>query len=175
MNFLIVGVGWRVNLGWTTTGVLSYGSSLVWFLSTQSARLVKIRTKGGLGTKLCDNYCTGRTHISLHLSCDLRSPIPPRYERELNGGTRPPLRQIATQDAPASCPMVLCVSDITWSPAGLTDNGMPIESHPELEVTDGWYRIRAQVDEPLARAVRKGVIRIGRKIAVAGARVSSIP
>ncbi|KAJ7193302.1 hypothetical protein GGX14DRAFT_505977 [Mycena pura] len=96
-----------------------------------------------------------------------------RYERELNGGVRPPLRCIATQDAPASCPMVLCVSNITWSEAGTTDDGLPIPRHPELEVTDGWYRLRAQVDAPLARAVRRGVIRIGRKIGVVGARLSS--
>ncbi|KAJ6502679.1 hypothetical protein DFH09DRAFT_1202410 [Mycena vulgaris] len=96
-----------------------------------------------------------------------------RYERELNGGVRPPLRSIATQDAPASCPMVLCVSNITWSEAGVTDDGMPIEPHPELEVTDGWYRLRAQVDAPLARAVRRGLVRVGRKIGVVGARLSN--
>ncbi|KAJ7040305.1 hypothetical protein C8F04DRAFT_1312619 [Mycena alexandri] len=96
-----------------------------------------------------------------------------RYERELNGGVRPPLRSVATQDAPASCPMVLCVSNITWSEAGMTDDGMPIPPHPELEVTDGWYRLRAQVDAPLARAVRRGLISVGRKIGVVGARLSS--
>lgn len=96
---------------------------------------------------------------------------PLRYERELNGGVRPPLRLIATQDAPAAYPMVLCISNVTWSESGLTDDGVPTEPHPELEVTDGWYRLRAQVDAPLARAIRKGIIRIGRKIGVAGARV----
>jgi len=94
-----------------------------------------------------------------------------RYERELNGGSRPPLRNICTQDAPASSPMVLCVSNITWSAGGMTDDGMPMEPHPVLEVTDGWYRLRAQVDANLARAVRKGVLRVGRKISVAGVRV----
>lgn len=67
--------------------------------------------------------------------------------------------------------MVLCISNIFWSPAGITDDGLPIESHPELEVTDGWYRLRAEVDIPLARAVRRGAIIVGRKIGVAGARV----
>ena len=67
--------------------------------------------------------------------------------------------------------MVLCVSSITWSAPDLTDDGTPIEPHPELEVTDGWYRLRAQVDAPIARAVRRGIIRIGRKISVAGAKV----
>ncbi|KAG2156582.1 uncharacterized protein EDB93DRAFT_1127388 [Suillus bovinus] len=96
-----------------------------------------------------------------------------RYERDLNGSTRPPLRLITTRDAPAASPMVLCVSNVTWSPAGETDDGFPIPSHPELEVTDGWYRLRARVDKPLARAIRKGHIKIGRKIAVAGARLSA--
>ncbi|KAJ7103228.1 hypothetical protein B0H15DRAFT_811512 [Mycena belliarum] len=96
-----------------------------------------------------------------------------RYERELNGGVRPPLRSIATQDAPASCPMVLCVSNITWSEPGVGDDGLPIPPHPELEVTDGWYRLRAQVDAPLARAVRRGVLRVGRKFGVVGARLDS--
>lgn len=68
--------------------------------------------------------------------------------------------------------MVLCVSNVMWTEGGVTEDGLPVEPHPELEVTDGWYRLRAQVDQPLARAIRRGVIRVGRKIAVAGARVS---
>jgi breast cancer 2 susceptibility protein len=67
--------------------------------------------------------------------------------------------------------MVLCVSNVTWSEAGKTEDGFPIDPQPELEVTDGWYRLRAKVDKPLSRAVRRGIIRVGRKIAVAGARV----
>lgn len=94
-----------------------------------------------------------------------------RYERELNGGVRPPLRLIASKDSPASSPMVLCVSKITWSEGGITDGGVPILPFPQLEVTDGWYRMRVEVDEALARAVRRRVIRVGRKIAVVDARV----
>jgi len=67
--------------------------------------------------------------------------------------------------------MVLCVSNILWSPSGITEDGLPIEPHPDLEITDGWYRLRAQVDLPLARAVRRGILRVGGKIGVAGARV----
>ncbi|KAF7303152.1 hypothetical protein MKEN_01278900 [Mycena kentingensis (nom. inval.)] len=96
-----------------------------------------------------------------------------RYEREINRGVRPPLRQISTQDAPASCPMILCVSNIIWQDAGVTEDGIALPAHPELEVTDGWYRLRAQIDAPMARAVRRGVIRIGRKIGVVGAQLSN--
>jgi BRCA2, oligonucleotide/oligosaccharide-binding, domain 1 len=67
--------------------------------------------------------------------------------------------------------MVLCVSKITWTEGGKADDGTILPSVPELEVTDGWYRLCAKVDEPLARAIRHKVIRVGRKIAVVGARV----
>lgn len=96
-----------------------------------------------------------------------------RYERDLNGSTRPPLRLIVTRDASVESPMVLCISNITWPNGEADENGRPAALHPELEVTDGWYRIRARVDQPLARATRKGFLRIGRKIAVAAAKLSS--
>jgi hypothetical protein len=40
-----------------------------------------------------------------------------------------------------------------------------------IELTDGWYRIRATTDKALTRAAKKGKLAAGRKIAVAGARV----
>ena len=46
-----------------------------------------------------------------------------------------------------------------------------VERVPELEVTDGWYKLRAEVDAPLARAIRRGIIRVGRKIGVVDAKV----
>lgn len=63
--------------------------------------------------------------------------------------------------------MVLCVTGIIL-PEGEEGNGIP-----ELEITDGWYRLKAQIDEPLARAIKKGTIKIGRKIAVTGCRVGA--
>lgn len=111
-------------------------------------------------------------HISFVTWIGGVSNKPISYERELHGGSRPPLRKIANQDAPAAFPMVLCVSNIFWSPASLTEDGVVIESYPELELTDGWYRLRAQVDPPMARAIKRGIIRIGRKIGFAGATVS---
>ncbi|KAH9897778.1 hypothetical protein C8Q73DRAFT_779673 [Cubamyces lactineus] len=96
-----------------------------------------------------------------------------RYERELNGGCRPALRLISTEDAPAACPMILSVSNIVvrGSPMRGT-RGISLETQPELEVTDGWYRLRANIDLPLARAVRRGRICIGTKLAVSGAKLS---
>ncbi|KAH8102418.1 hypothetical protein BXZ70DRAFT_928500 [Cristinia sonorae] len=93
-----------------------------------------------------------------------------RYERDLNSTSRPPIRLITTRDTPPTAPMVLCVSNIIWpNEDGAEDNS----SVPELEVTDGWYRIRAQLDTCLVKAVRKSRIRIGGKLATVGARLSS--
>ncbi|KAI0033970.1 hypothetical protein K488DRAFT_46526, partial [Vararia minispora EC-137] len=94
------------------------------------------------------------------------------YERELNGGSRPPLRLITTQDVSSAMPTVLCVSDIIWNEPTTGKDGVVELAHPELEVTDGWYRLRAKIDKPLARAVRKGMIRIGRKIGIVGANLT---
>ena len=66
--------------------------------------------------------------------------------------------------------MVLCVSKVVWMKGQLNSDGS-VEDVPELEVTDGWYRLRAEVDAPLARAIRRGVIRTGRKIGVVDAKV----
>jgi len=67
--------------------------------------------------------------------------------------------------------MILCISGITWPEGGIGGDGLPLVSHPTLELTDGWYRLRTQVDEVLARAARRGVIRVGRKISVSSASV----
>ena len=95
-----------------------------------------------------------------------------RYARELANGSRPALRLITTQDAPPSGPLVLCVSNIFWTDECVDAEGRLVPAHPELELTDGWYRLRATVDEALARAARNKVLRIGRKLACSGTRVS---
>ena len=67
--------------------------------------------------------------------------------------------------------MVLCVSNVSWPEARPPQTRSPPEPHAQLELTDGWYRLRAEVDPPLERAIRRGVIRVGRKIALIAARV----
>jgi breast cancer 2 susceptibility protein len=67
--------------------------------------------------------------------------------------------------------MVLCVSKIHRSPPN-EDQGKVVQVKPYLELTDGWYRICAEVDDCLSRAIDKGRIAVGRKLALAGAKVS---
>lgn len=69
-------------------------------------------------------------------------------------------------------PMVLCISNISWTKEYVDEENRLIPAHPTLEVTDGWYRLRAEIDEALARAARKKIIRTGRKIACCGAKVN---
>lgn len=40
-----------------------------------------------------------------------------------------------------------------------------------LELSDGWYRIRSNVDETLRGAVGRGKVGVGWKVGVQGARV----
>ncbi|CCO29828.1 Breast cancer type 2 susceptibility protein homolog AltName: Full=Fanconi anemia group D1 protein homolog [Rhizoctonia solani AG-1 IB] len=84
-----------------------------------------------------------------------------RYEREINRAERPAIRRIQEHDASPSQPIVLCVSNVQ------IENGGEVG----IELTDGWYRIRATTDKALTRAAKKGKLAAGRKIAVAGARL----
>jgi breast cancer 2 susceptibility protein len=76
--------------------------------------------------------------------------------------TRPALRLVTEQDVSAGLHMILCVSGVIWSEEGIGNDGLPLVPHPTLELADGWYRLRTQVDEVLARATCQGVIRVGR-------------
>lgn len=93
-----------------------------------------------------------------------------KYKKEIEDGVRPPLRVIASGDKTPEAPMVLLVTDILDRDP---KTGLSVhETKIEIEVSDGWYRLRATIDGPLRRAVRQGKIRVGRKIAVTGSKVS---
>lgn len=94
------------------------------------------------------------------------------YERDLNKTQRPILRLILERDASPARPMVLAVSALWWTPQEMSEDGtILVLPHPTFELTDGWYRTRAEVDEALARSARRRKIRLGTKLIVVGARV----
>lgn len=95
----------------------------------------------------------------------------PSYEREHGSAQRPIVRRIQEHDSSPALPMVLCVCGIHQPEPVLNEKDEPVPQRPYLELTDGWYRIRAAVDESLSRAISKGKIRVGRKLAMAGAKV----
>ncbi|KAH8110699.1 hypothetical protein DFH11DRAFT_1802190 [Phellopilus nigrolimitatus] len=98
-----------------------------------------------------------------------------RYDKEIGRGARPALRLIAAQDAPPGAPLVLVVSQVVSAePERIGSNGRVVEeASAELEVSDGWYRLRAVLDPPLVRAVLRGVVKVGCKIAIAGAKLDN--
>ena len=92
-----------------------------------------------------------------------------RYNREVVLGHTPALRAILQGEAPAAAAMVLVVSSVTLpcaTPAAAAQQG----GGPALEVSDGWYCVRAHVDEPLAELIAQGRIQVGL---VGAARVIS--
>ncbi|KAJ9094408.1 hypothetical protein QFC21_005947 [Naganishia friedmannii] len=95
-----------------------------------------------------------------------------RYEREVNRAQRSAVKRIQEQDSPPSLPMILCVSGIVNQCPALASEGLAVpESY--LELTDGWYTIRANVDPPLSRALKTGKLRVGSKIGVSGAKLDA--
>ncbi|GES77689.1 breast cancer type 2 susceptibility protein [Rhizophagus clarus] len=97
-----------------------------------------------------------------------------RYEREINNSHRSALKLIIEGDGTASMPMVLCVSDIikeevTHEEIGIKENAC--KTIYSLELTDMWYKILADVDQPLQRAISKSKIRIGYKLEICGAKI----
>ncbi|GHJ86783.1 hypothetical protein NliqN6_3185 [Naganishia liquefaciens] len=104
--------------------------------------------------------------------CEIVRQLKYRYEREVNMAHRSAIKRIQEQDSPPSLPMVLCVSAIVSSPGkGNADNIS--QDQKSLELTDGWYVIRANVDGPISRAVHSGKIAVGFKIAVSGAKLDA--
>jgi len=78
-----------------------------------------------------------------------------RYEREHNRAQRPILRRIFEGDTAPSASMCLLVSAVQGD---------------QLELSDGWYPIKAQVDATLCGALRSGRLRVGDKLYVSCAR-----
>ncbi|KAL7412511.1 BRCA2, oligonucleotide/oligosaccharide-binding, domain 1-domain-containing protein, partial [Mrakia frigida] len=101
-----------------------------------------------------------------------------RYEREHNQGHRSAIQRIQEQDSPASLSMVLCVSSIQWLKAPVPDVGAR-DAPPAgtmlaaMELTDGWYRIKATSDTVLSSAVTRGKLRVGCKIGLSGVRLDA--
>lgn len=90
-----------------------------------------------------------------------------RYEREFGVAQRPLVRRILERDSSPSLPMVLLVFAIH----SIDGKDGSVVS---LELSDGWYCINAQIDDCLKRAIDKGKIVVGRKLAITGAKVCLI-
>ncbi|WFD44648.1 hypothetical protein MPSI1_003318 [Malassezia psittaci] len=89
-----------------------------------------------------------------------------RYQRETVGGQHSCVKRLQECTAPANRPMVLCVHRIESMPQ--------VDDQPgcfALHLTDGWYKIRAELDSTLQRAVLQSKIRVGHKLGITSAQL----
>lgn len=109
-----------------------------------------------------------------------------RYEREVNQAQRSAVKRIQEQDSSPAAALVLLVSQIFWKKPALqlTDasqaefSGNGSQERPEscarvvgLELTDGWYRINAEIDPVLEFAAGSGKLAVGQKLITVGGKV----
>ncbi|KAL1915938.1 uncharacterized protein VTP21DRAFT_6326 [Calcarisporiella thermophila] len=92
-----------------------------------------------------------------------------RYEREINMAQRSALHRIIERDDSPSRYLVLCICGVFKENTCKGEN--TAETVYGLELTDGWYKIRASIDPPLTRALLRSKIKIGYKLAIIGAKL----
>jgi breast cancer 2 susceptibility protein len=68
--------------------------------------------------------------------------------------------------------MTLCVTAIRREESSDESKNAPAMTIVGLELTDGWYRIRSNVDTTLQGACQRGRIVVGSKLSIVGAKVS---
>ena len=95
-----------------------------------------------------------------------------KYEREINRAERSHLKKVLERDANAGEPAVYVVSAIRSMTTTTTTGATPTVS--EIEVTDGWYGVRARLDAKLTQHVREGRLRVGSKIFAVGAELKGV-
>ena len=109
-----------------------------------------------------------------------------RYEREINQSRRPILRKVLERDSPPTVPMILLVSAVRSFGILFEEDEENEENEAvkekcknfysaEIEVSDGWYSIRAVLDEELSSHLRANRIRLGSKMFVQNCQLSGIP
>lgn len=104
-----------------------------------------------------------------------------RYDIEIDGSRRSAIKKILERDDTAAKTLVLCVSEVIPSGAHLSDahgkktSGAAASGAAVVELTDGWYAVRAQLDPPLSALLRTGRLGVGQKVVTHGAELLGPP
>ncbi|XP_045149945.1 breast cancer type 2 susceptibility protein [Echinops telfairi] len=100
-----------------------------------------------------------------------------RYDVEVDRSGRSAIRKITERDDTSARTLVLCVSEVV-SPSPLPAEPASGETRladargrAVLELTDGWYALRAQLDPPLSALLKTGRLAVGHKIITHGAEL----
>ncbi|MEQ2282424.1 hypothetical protein AMECASPLE_000570 [Ameca splendens] len=106
-----------------------------------------------------------------------------RYDVEVDHSHRPALRKIMERDDTPAKTLVLCVCEIVSRGHSLNVHSRSYTKTPKsaetkvetqfavLQLTDGWYAIKAQLDEPLTAMLHKGRLAVGGKLIIHGAQL----
>ncbi|KAG6430718.1 hypothetical protein SASPL_108790 [Salvia splendens] len=92
-----------------------------------------------------------------------------RYEREVNHGHRSLIKKMLDGDVPPSSMMVLCISSVCEDHDPQCGNqSVPQEggyvNASRIELTDGWYAVKALLDEQLSQKLASKKLFLGQKI-----------
>ncbi|XP_015479065.1 breast cancer type 2 susceptibility protein isoform X2 [Parus major] len=99
-----------------------------------------------------------------------------RYDLEVDKSKRSAIKKIMERDDAAGKTLVLCISKIislntVVSPGSSSKNMEGKKAAALIEVTDGWYGIRALLDPPLKAFLDRRRLTVGQKIIVHGAEL----
>ncbi|NWX45505.1 BRCA2 protein, partial [Steatornis caripensis] len=99
-----------------------------------------------------------------------------RYDLEVDKSKRSAIKKIMERDDAAGKTLVLCISKIislntVVSPSSSSKNVESKKAVAVIEVTDGWYGIRALLDPPLKAFLHRRRLTVGQKIIVHGAEL----
>ncbi|NXE32037.1 BRCA2 protein, partial [Ptilorrhoa leucosticta] len=99
-----------------------------------------------------------------------------RYDLEVDKSKRSAIKKIMERDDAAGKTLVLCISKIislntVVSPSSSNKNVESKKAAAIIEVTDGWYGIRALLDIPLKAFLDRRRLTVGQKIIVHGAEL----
>ncbi|XP_005038082.2 PREDICTED: breast cancer type 2 susceptibility protein [Ficedula albicollis] len=99
-----------------------------------------------------------------------------RYDLEVDKSKRSAIKKIMERDDAAGKTLVLCISkiislDAVASPGNSNKNMESKKAAALIEVTDGWYGIRALLDPPLKAFLDRRRLTVGQKIIVHGAEL----
>ncbi|XP_054433414.1 breast cancer type 2 susceptibility protein [Pteronotus mesoamericanus] len=104
-----------------------------------------------------------------------------RYDMEIDRSQRSAIKKIMERDDTAAKTLVLCVSEILLPSSSLPEtfsdkmSGVDTSKAAIVELTDGWYAVKAQLDPPLLALVQKGRLAVGQKIITHGAELVGYP
>ncbi|XP_032467084.1 breast cancer type 2 susceptibility protein isoform X3 [Phocoena sinus] len=104
-----------------------------------------------------------------------------RYDMEIDRSRRSAIKKIMERDDTAAKTLVLCVSEIISLSTNISEtsssktNSMDTTKAAVVELTDGWYAIKAQVDPPLLALLKNSRLTVGQKIIIHGAELVGSP